>query len=131
MLMVKGYTKQLYQAWKAAIPDHVTSKLALTVRMGRIQGGKGLPRLNFEKPNSRGVATLTETVEEYMGTQEQGELHHVHTERAEQSGELCTDPAETRTHDIDPSPRTSGNDLFIILGKAKDACLRKTPGDFS
>ena len=44
----------------------------------------------------------------------------------EPNGELSTDPAESRTHDTDASPRTSGNDLFVqLLGKAKDACLQK------
>ena len=40
-------------------------------------------------------------------------------------------PVETPTNEH-PSPRTSGNDqLMQLLGKAKDACLRKKPGDFS
>ena len=39
--------------------------------------------------------------------------------------------AETSTNDH-PRPSTSGNDqLMQLLGKAKDACLRKKPGDFS
>ena len=80
--------------------------------------------------DSRGVATLTRTVEEDVGAQGQEELHQVQA-GAEQNGELPTSPIETPTHDH-PSPRTSGNDYFMqLLGKAKDACLRKKPGDFS
>ena len=46
----------------------------------------------------------------------------------EQNGELPAAPVETTTN-VHPSPRTSGNDqLMQILGKAKDACLRKKPG---
>ena len=31
--MKKGYVERLYQAWNAAKPDHVTTKVALTVRL--------------------------------------------------------------------------------------------------
>ena len=80
--------------------------------------------------DSRGVATLTGTVEEGVEAQGQEELHQVQA-GAEQNGELPTSPVETPTHGH-PSPRTSGNDhLMELLGKAKDACLRKKPGDFS
>ena len=49
----------------------------------------------------------------------------------EQNGQLPAATAETPTNDH-PSPRISGNDqLMQLLGKAKDACLRKKPGDFS
>ena len=65
-----------------------------------------------------------------MGAQGQEELHQVQA-GAEQNGELPTGPVETPIHDH-PSPRTSGNNhLMQLLGKAKDACLRKKPGDFS
>ena len=74
--------------------------------------------------------TLTETVEEGVGAQGQGELHQVQAV-TKQNGELPAAPVETPTNDH-PSPRTSGNDhLMQLLGKAKDACLRKKPGDFS
>ena len=74
--------------------------------------------------DSRGVATLTGTVEEGVGAQGQEELHQVQA-GTEQIGELSTSPVETPIHDH-PSPRTSGNDhLMQVLGKAKDACLRK------
>ena len=82
------------------------------------------------EPESCGVATLTGTVEEGVGTQGQEELHQVQA-GTEQNGELSSVPVETPTHDH-PTPRTSGNDHLIqLLGKAKDACLRRKPGDFS
>ena len=71
--MEKAYAKQLYQAWTAAIPNHKTTKVALTARVGRIRRGQVLS-----------------------------------------------------------SSRTSSNDqLMLLLGKAKDACLQKKHGDFS
>ena len=82
------------------------------------------------EPDSRGLATLTETVEEGVRAQGQGEPHQVQA-RTGQNGELFTGPVETPSH-YHPSPRTSGNDhLMLLLGKAKDTCLRKKPGDFS
>ena len=82
------------------------------------------------EPDSRGIATLPGTVEEGVGAQGQEELHQAQA-WTEQDGELFTGPVETPTHDH-PSPRTSGNDhLMQHLGKAKDACLRKKPGDFA
>ena len=124
--MEKGYAERLYQAWNAKIPDHKTTKVALTTRISRIRRGQGLSRLNLVEPDSCGLATLTETVEEFVGAQGQGELHQVQAV-TEQNGELPAAPVETPT-----SPRTSGNDqLMQLLGKAKDACLRKKPGDFS
>ena len=126
----KGYAERLYQAWNAAMPDHKTTKVVLTASVGRIRRGQGLSRLNLVEPDSRGVATLTGTVEEGVGAQGQEELHQVQA-GTEQNGELSTGPVDTSTHDH-PSPRTSGNDHLIqLLGKAKDACLRKKPGDFS
>ena len=62
--MEKGYAERLYQAWNAAMPDHKTTKVALTARVGRIRSGQGLSRLNLVESDSCGVATLTETVEE-------------------------------------------------------------------
>ena len=122
--MEKGYAERLYQAWNAAMPDHKTTKVALTTRDSRIRRGQGLSRLNLVEPDSRGVATLTGTVEEGVGAQGQDELHQVQA-GTEQIGELSTSPVETPIHDH-PSPRTSGNDhLMQVLGKAKDACLRK------
>ena len=82
------------------------------------------------KPDSCGVATLTGTVEEGVGAQGQEELHQVQA-GTEQNGEISAAPVETPTHDH-PVPWTSGNDhLMQLLGKAKVACLRKKPGDFS
>ena len=82
------------------------------------------------EPDSCGVATLTWTVEEGVGAQGQEELHQVQA-GTEQNGELSAAPVETPPNDH-PSPRTSGNDhLMQLLGKAKDACLQKKPGDFS
>ena len=128
--MEKGYAEPLYQAWNAAMPDHKTTKVALTTRISRIRRGQGLWRLNLLEPDSRGLATLTETVEEGVGAQGQGELHQLQAV-TEQNGELPAAPVETPTNDH-PSPRTSGNDqLMQLLGKAKDACLRKKPGEFS
>ena len=122
--MEKGYAKRFYQAWNAAMLDHVATKVALTTRVGRIRRGKGLSRLNLVEPDSHGVAALTGTEKECVEAQEREELHQVQSERAEPSDELCTGPAETCTHDIDPSPRTSGKDLFMqLLGKAMEACL--------
>ena len=124
--MEKGYTERLYQAWNAKMPDHKTTKVALTTRISRIRRGQGLSRLNLVEPDSCGLATLTETVEEGVGAQGQGELHQVQA-GTEQNGELPAAPVETPTNDH-PIPRTSGNDqLMQLLGKAKDACLRKKP----
>ena len=128
--MEKGYAERLYQAWNAKMPDHKTTKVALTTRISRIRRDQGLLRLNLVEPDSCGLATLTETVEEGVGAQRQGELHQVQAV-TEQNGELPAAPVEAPTNDH-PSPRTSGNDqLMQLLGKAKDACLRKKPGDFS
>ena len=128
--MEKGYAERLYQAWNAAMPDHKTTKVALTARVSRIRRGQGISRLNLVEPDSHGVATLTGTVVEGVGAQGQEELHKVQA-GTEQNGELFTGLVETPTH-YHPSPRTSGNDhLMQLLGKAKDACLRKKPGDFS
>ena len=80
--------------------------------------------------DSRGVATLTETVEEGVGAQGQEEPHQVQAGTG-QNSELFTGPVETPIH-YRPSPRTSGNDhLMQLLSKAKDACLQKKPGDFA
>ena len=104
--------------------------VVLTARVGRIRRGQGLSRLNLLEPDSHGVATLTGTVEVGVGAQGQEELYQVQA-GTEQNGELSTSPVETPTHDH-TSPRTSGNDhLMQLLGKAKDTCLRKEPGDFS
>ena len=73
--MEKGYAEQLYQTWNAAMPDHASTKVALTARVGRIRQGKSLARLNFVEPDSRGVAALTGTEEECVGAQVQEELH--------------------------------------------------------
>ena len=128
--MEKGYAEQLYQAWNTAKPDHKTTKVALTARVGRIRRGQGLLRLNLVESDSCCVATLTWTMEEGVGAQGQEELHQVQA-GAEQNGKLPTSPVETPTHDH-PSPRTSVNDhLMQLLGKAKDARLRKKAGDFS
>ena len=125
--MEKGYAERLYQAWNAAMPDHKTTKVALTTRVSRIRRGQGLSRLNFVAPDSRGVATLTGTVEKGVGAQGQEELHQVQA-GTEQNGELSAVLVETPTNDH-PSPRSSGNDhLMQLLGKAKDACLRKNLG---
>ena len=70
--MEKGYTERLYQAWNAVMPDHKTTKVALTMRISRIRRGQGLSRLNLVEPDSRGLATLTETVEEGVGAQGEG-----------------------------------------------------------
>ena len=128
--MEKGYAERLYQAWNAAMPDHKTTKVALTTRISRIRRGQVLSRLNLVEPDSRGLATLTETVEEGFGAQGEREFNQVQAV-TEQNGELPAAPAETPTNDH-PIPRTSGNDqLMQLLGKAKDAGLRKQPGDFS
>ena len=128
--MEKGYTERLYQAWNAKMPDHKTTKVALTTRISRIRRGQGLSRLNLVEPDSCGLVTLTGTVEEGVGAQGQDKLHQVQAV-TEQNGELPAAPVETPVNDH-PSPRTSGNDqLMQLLGKAKDACLRKKPGDFS
>ena len=128
--MEKGYAERLYQAWNAKMPDHKTTKVALTTRVSRIRRGQGLSRLNLVEPDSRSVANLTETVEEGVRAQGQEEPHQVQAGTG-QNGEMFTGPIETPTHDH-PSPRTSGNDhLMQLLGKAKDACLRKKPGDFA
>ena len=120
--MEKGYAKRLYQAWNAKMPNHKTTKVALTTRISRIRRGQGISRLNLVEPDSCGVATLTEAVEEGVRAQGQEEPHQVQTGTG-QNGELFTGPVETPTHDH-PSPRTSGNDhLMQLLGKAKDACL--------
>ena len=112
------------------MPDHKTTKVPLTARVGRIRRGQGLLRLNLVESDSCGVATLTETVEEGVRVQVQEELHEVQV-GAEQNSELPTSPVETPTHDP-TSSRTSGNDhLMQLLGKAKDVCLRKKPGHFS
>ena len=73
--MEKGYAERLYQAWNAAKPDHKTTKVVLTIRVRRIRRGQGLSRLNLVEPDSRGVATLTGTVEEGVGAQGQEDLH--------------------------------------------------------
>ena len=79
------------------------------------------------EPDSPGLATLTETVEEGVRALGQEEAHQVQA-RSGQNDELFTGPVETPSH-YHPSPRTSGNDhLMQLLGKAKDACLRKKPG---
>ena len=109
--MEKGYAERLYQAWNAKMPDHKTTKVALTTRISRIQRGQGLSRLNLVEPDSCGLATLTETVEEGVGAQGQGELHQVQAV-TEQNGELPAAPVETPTNDH-PSPRTSGNDQLM------------------
>ena len=128
--MEKGYAERLYRAWNAKMPDHKTTKVALTMKITRIRRGQGLSRLNLMEPDSCGLAALTETVEEGVGAQGQGQLHQVQAV-TEQNGELPAAPVETPTNEH-PSPRTSGNDqLMQLLGKAKDACLRKKPGDFS
>ena len=128
--MEKGYAEQLYQASNAAMPDHKTTKVTLTARVSRIRRGQCLLGLNLVAADSHGVATLTGTVEGGVGAQGQEELHQVQA-GTEQNGELFTSPVETPTHDH-PSPRTSGNDyLMQLLGKAKDACLQKKPGDFA
>ena len=61
--MEKGSAERLYQAWNAKMPDHKTTKVALTTRVSRIPRGQGLSRLNLVEPDSHGVATLTGTVE--------------------------------------------------------------------
>ena len=94
--MEKGYAKQLYQAWNAAMPDHKTTKVALTASVSRIQRGQGLSRLNLVEPDSCGVATLTRTVKEGVGAQGQEELHQVQA-GTEQSGELSAGPVEPPT----------------------------------
>ena len=128
--MEKGYAKRLYQAWNAAMPDHKTTKIALTTKISRILKGQGFSRLNLVEPDSCSLATLTETVEEGVGAQGQGEFHQVQA-GTEQNSELPAAPVETLTNDH-PSPWTGGNDhLMQLLCKAKDACLRKKPGDFS
>ena len=53
------------------MPDHKTTMVALTAGVGRIPRGQGLSRLNLVEPDSRGVATLTWTVEEGVGAQGQ------------------------------------------------------------
>ena len=106
------------------MPDHKTTKVALTTRISRIRRGQGLSRLNLVEPDSRGLANLTETVEEGVGAQGKGELHQLQAV-TEQNGELPAAPIETPTND-NPSPRTSDNDqLMQLLGKAKDACPPK------
>ena len=101
------------------MPDHKTTKVMLTARVGRIQRGQGLSRLNLVEPDSRGVATLTGTVEEGVGALGLEELHQVQA-RAEQNGELSTSPVETPTHDH-LSPRKSGNyHLIQLLGKERN-----------
>ena len=128
--MEKGYAERLYRAWNAKMPDHKTTKVALTTRVSRIQRSQGLSRLNLVEPDSPGLATLTETVEEGVKAQGREEPHQVQA-RTGQNDELFTGPVETPSY-YHPSPRTSGNDhLMQLLGKAKDACLRKKPGDFS
>ena len=112
------------------MPDHKTTKVALTARVGIIRRGQGLSRLNLVEPDSCGVATLTGTVEEGVGAQGQEELQQVQA-GTEQNGELSTGPVETLPHD-NPSSRLCGNDHLIpLLGKGKEACLRKKPEDFS
>ena len=106
--MEKGYVERLYRAWNAKMPDHKTTKVALTTRISRIQRGQGLSRLNLVEPDSPGLATLTETVEEGVGAQGEGEFHQVQAV-TEQNGEPPAAPAETPTNDH-PSPSTSGND---------------------
>ena len=70
------------------------------------------------EPDSRGVATLSRTVEEGLKAQGKEKLHQVQA-GTEQNGELLIGPVETPTHDY-PSPRTSGNDyLMQLLGKGK------------
>ena len=104
------------------MPDHKTTKVALTARVSRIRRGQGLTRLNLVEPDSCGVATLTGTVEKGVRAQEPEEPRQVQAGTG-QNGELFTGPVETPTHDH-PSLRTSGNDhLMQLLGKAKDACL--------
>ena len=73
------------------MPDHKTTKVALTIRVSRIRRGQGLSRLNLVEPDSRGVATLTGTVEEGVGAQGQEELHQVQA-GTEQNGELSAVP---------------------------------------
>ena len=75
--MEKRYAERLYQSWNAKMPDHKTTKVALTTRISRIRRGEGLLRLKLVEPDSGGLATLTETVEEGVGAQGQGELHQV------------------------------------------------------
>ena len=128
--MEKRYAEQLYQAWNAAMPDHKTTKVELTARVSRIRRGQVPSRLNLVGPDFHGVAILTGTVEVGVGAPGQEELHQVQA-GTEQNGGLFTGPVETPTHDH-PSPRTSGNDhLMQLLGKAKDACLQKKPGDLA
>ena len=77
------------------------------------------------EPDSHGVVTLTETVEEGVRAQGQEEPHQVQAGTG-QNGGLFSGPVETPKHDR-PSPRTSGYDhLMQLLGKAKNACLQKT-----
>ena len=128
--MEKGYAERLYQAWNAVMPDYKTPKVALTARVSRIRRGQGLLRLNLVELDSRGIFTLTGTVEEGVGAQGQEELPLVQA-GTEQTGELFTGPVETPKLDH-TSPRTIGHDhLMQLLGKAKDACLRKKPGYFA
>ena len=128
--MEKGSAELLYQAWNAKMPDHKTTKVALTTRVSRIRRGQGLSRLNLVEPDSRGVATLTGTWEGGVRAQGQKEPDQVQAGTG-QNGELFRGPVETPTHDH-PSPRISGNDhLMQLLGKAKDVCLPKKPGDFA
>ena len=128
--MEKGYAERLYQAWNANMPDHKTTKVALITRVSRIRRSQGLSRLNLVEPDSRGVATLTGTVEEDVRAQGQEETHQVQVGTG-QNGKLFTGLVETPTLDH-PRQRTSGNDhLMPLLGKAKDTCLRKKHGDFA
>ena len=87
--MEKGYAKRLYQAWNAKMPDHKTTKVALTTRVSRIRRGQGLSRLNLVEPDSCGVATLTGTVEEGVRAQGPKQPHQVQAGTG-QNGELLT-----------------------------------------
>ena len=62
--MEKGYAERFYQAWNSKMLDHKNTTVALTTRVSRIRRGQCLSRLNLVEPDSRGVTTLTGTVEE-------------------------------------------------------------------
>ena len=103
------------------MPDHKTTKVGLTTRVSRIRRGQGLSRLNLVEPDSRSVATLTETVEEGVRAQGQEEPHQVQAGTG-QNGALFTGPVETPRHDH-PSPRTSGNDHNDATFRQRKRCL--------
>ena len=99
--MEKGYAERLYRAWNAKMPDHKTTKVALTMRICIIQRGQGLSRLNLVEPDSPGLATLTETVEEGVGAQGEGEFHQVQAV-TEQNGACPVDVEIARQRNNNP-----------------------------